>query len=125
MLVLTRKRGEKIIIGEDIELTVLRITDGSVRLGIEAPRLTPVVRSELRDRRPVLPKKPDLPKKTVLLCPKCGGVLPVESLRPNGCVWCDTCGGLVPRDYKASEEEPPFDDPVRSAAYKERRRHER
>ncbi|MBI3618892.1 carbon storage regulator, partial [Candidatus Peregrinibacteria bacterium] len=38
MLVLTRKRGEKIRIGEDIILTVVEIDRGKIRLGIEAPR---------------------------------------------------------------------------------------
>ena len=48
MLVLSRKVGERIWIGEDISITVVRITGGGVRLGIEAPSEMPVVREELK-----------------------------------------------------------------------------
>lgn len=47
MLVLTRKLMEKLFIGDDICVTVVRIEGGQVRLGIEAPRDVSVVRSEL------------------------------------------------------------------------------
>lgn len=50
MLVLTRRVGEIIIIGDDIEVTVLGIKHGQVRLGIEAPREVDVHRSEIYDR---------------------------------------------------------------------------
>ena len=50
MLVLSRKCGERIRIGEDIVLTVLRIEGAQVRLGIEAPRSISVFRQELLDR---------------------------------------------------------------------------
>ena len=50
MLVLTRKAGERIWIGDDISVTVVRVTGGGVRLGIEAPHELPVVREELRHR---------------------------------------------------------------------------
>jgi len=52
MLVLTRKLMEKLFIGEDITVTVVRVEGGQVRLGIEAPRQVPVVRAELRKGRP-------------------------------------------------------------------------
>ena len=48
MLVLSRKVGERIWIGEDISITVVRITGGGVRLGIDAPSEMPVVREELK-----------------------------------------------------------------------------
>jgi carbon storage regulator len=48
MLVLSRKVGERIWIGDDISITVVRITGGGVRLGIEAPSEMPVVREELK-----------------------------------------------------------------------------
>ena len=48
MLVLSRKVGERIWIGEDISVTVVRITGGGVRIGIEAPSEMPVVREELK-----------------------------------------------------------------------------
>ena len=50
MLVLSRKVGERILIGENISVTVVRITGGGVRLGIEAPTELPVIREELRNR---------------------------------------------------------------------------
>jgi carbon storage regulator len=48
MLVITRKRGEKVQIGPDIEVMVTRIVDGQVRLAIKAPNTTKIVRSELK-----------------------------------------------------------------------------
>ncbi len=48
MLVLSRKVGEKIWIGEKISITVVRISGGGVRIGIEAPPELPVVREELK-----------------------------------------------------------------------------
>jgi len=50
MLVLTRKRMEKLYIGGDICVTVVRLEGRQVRLGIEAPRDVPVVRAELKAR---------------------------------------------------------------------------
>ena len=47
MLVLTRKYQEKIRIGDNITITVLRMKGKAVRLGIEAPMEVPVVRGEL------------------------------------------------------------------------------
>lgn len=47
MLVLSRKPGERIIIGDDVTLTVVRIGPNSVRLGIDAPREMNIVREEL------------------------------------------------------------------------------
>jgi carbon storage regulator len=47
MLVLSRKLGEKIWIGEHIVVTVVQIDNNRVRLGIEAPRSVPIWRSEL------------------------------------------------------------------------------
>ncbi len=50
MLVLSRKVGERIWIGDDISVTVVRITGGGVRIGIEAPAELPVVREELKTK---------------------------------------------------------------------------
>lgn len=50
MLVLSRKPLETIFIGNDIKITLLRATDGSARIGIEAPRHIPVTRGELLNR---------------------------------------------------------------------------
>jgi carbon storage regulator len=50
MLVLSRKVGERILIGDGITVTVVRITGGGVRIGIEAPEEMPVVRQELMEK---------------------------------------------------------------------------
>jgi len=47
MLVLSRKLGEKIFIGDNICITVVDIDRGKIRLGIEAPRNVPIYRQEL------------------------------------------------------------------------------
>lgn len=47
MLVLTRKVGESIIVGDDIEIRVVRIEGDQIRIGIIAPRSIPIVRGEL------------------------------------------------------------------------------
>jgi carbon storage regulator len=52
MLVLSRKLGEKICIGENICITVVDIDRGKIRLGIEAPRNVPVFRQELLPLKP-------------------------------------------------------------------------
>ena len=47
MLVLTRKSNQSIMIGDDIEVTVLSIMGEKVRIGIQAPRDIPVFRQEV------------------------------------------------------------------------------
>jgi carbon storage regulator len=47
MLVLTRKPNQSIMIGDDIEITVLAIMGEKVRIGIQAPRDVPVFRKEV------------------------------------------------------------------------------
>lgn len=47
MLVLSRKLGEKIYIGDNITITVVSIDRGKIRLGIDAPRDVPIFRQEL------------------------------------------------------------------------------
>lgn len=47
MLVLSRKPGDSIQIGEDVKITIVRIGPSQVRIGIEAPRETNIVRTEL------------------------------------------------------------------------------
>ena len=50
MLVFTRRRGETIMIGEGIEVQVLRIGRDGVRLGVVAPPSVPVHRQEVYDQ---------------------------------------------------------------------------
>lgn len=47
MLILTRKLGETITIGDDVTVTVLEIKGGQIKLGVEAPRSLPVHRGEV------------------------------------------------------------------------------
>jgi carbon storage regulator len=47
MLVLSRKPGEALRVGEDVEITVVEVKGDLVRIGIEAPRNVPVWRKEL------------------------------------------------------------------------------
>ncbi len=47
MLVLSRKPGERILIGDDVAITIVRIGPNTVRLGIDAPRDKNIVREEL------------------------------------------------------------------------------
>ena len=51
MLVLSRKEGEKIVVGNDIVITVVEIGRGRVKIGIQAPRTMGVDRSEVRANR--------------------------------------------------------------------------
>lgn len=59
MLVLARKVGEKILIGENISVTVVRVAQGIVRIGIEAPNEMPIVREEIKEQmlEQALPKE--------------------------------------------------------------------
>lgn len=56
MLVLSRKVGEKILIGDDIVVTVVRLSQGVVRIGVEAPDDLPIVRKEIQKTGPDQPK---------------------------------------------------------------------
>jgi len=49
MLVLTRKIGEKIVIGENIVLTVVDVKGDNIRLGIDAPKDVKIYRGEIFD----------------------------------------------------------------------------
>jgi carbon storage regulator len=53
MLVLTRKVGERIQIGDSIVITVVRINGAAVRLGVEAPADLAIARQELVQRAAV------------------------------------------------------------------------
>jgi carbon storage regulator len=51
MLVLSRKLGEKIVIGDNIVITVVKIDRNQIRIGIEAPQDIPVYREEIAPAR--------------------------------------------------------------------------
>lgn len=50
MLILTRRLGETLVIGDDVKVTVLGIKGHQVRVGIEAPRTVEVHREEIFER---------------------------------------------------------------------------
>ncbi len=51
MLVLTRRLGESIVLGDDIRVTILEVKNSRVRIGISAPRDMPVDRCEIHQRK--------------------------------------------------------------------------
>ena len=50
MLVLTRKSGEGILIGDDISIKIIDIKGGAIRIGIDAPKDKKIYRQEIYDR---------------------------------------------------------------------------
>lgn len=50
MLILTRRSGESINIGDDIVIRVLAVNGGQIRIGVEAPKEVPVHREEIYER---------------------------------------------------------------------------
>ena len=65
LLILTRRIGETLKIGEDIDVTVLGVQGNQVRIGIKAPKDVAVHREEVFDRiqRELKDKKPDGPNR--------------------------------------------------------------
>ncbi len=62
MLVLTRKAGEEIIVGDNITLTVVGMSRNRVRIAIDAPHSVPILRAELAfDRNDLLKNLPVRP----------------------------------------------------------------
>jgi carbon storage regulator len=47
MLIITRRPGEKIVLGDDVVVTVMEISGQTARIGIEAPKALPVYREEI------------------------------------------------------------------------------
>jgi carbon storage regulator len=47
VLIITRRPGEKIMLGEDISIQVMEIVGNQVRIGIQAPKSVPVYREEI------------------------------------------------------------------------------
>jgi len=60
MLILTRKVGEVLMIGDDVTVTVLDINGGHVRIGIDAPKDVAVDRKEIRERKNASANKGEL-----------------------------------------------------------------
>jgi carbon storage regulator len=47
VLIITRKPGEKIMLGDDVVVEIIEVSGSSVRVGIDAPRSVPVYREEI------------------------------------------------------------------------------
>ena len=52
MLVLGRRLGESLKIGNDITITILNISSGNVRIGIEADKSIPIIRDDAVNKQP-------------------------------------------------------------------------
>lgn len=70
MLVLSRQRDESIMIGDDVEITIVDVRGDKVRLGITAPKIIPVHRREIydaiqREREKDPPKKDEGPQSEI------------------------------------------------------------
>ena len=66
MLIITRRPGEKIMLGDDIVVHIMEIVGNTARIGIEAPRSIPVYREEIwnvvrEENRAVAGAATDLP----------------------------------------------------------------
>ena len=62
MLVLTRKAGEQIIIGDNIKLTVVSLGNGRVKIGITAPKDVKIDREEIHDKKQADESQEDAPQ---------------------------------------------------------------
>ena len=70
MLVLARRVGEEIVIGDDIRVTVLEVRGSQVRLGIVAPKAVRVLRQEIENRPAELVDPPLMLARSRQLSPK-------------------------------------------------------
>ncbi|CEH33288.1 Translational regulator CsrA [bioreactor metagenome] len=50
MLVITRKKGESLLIGDDIEIKIVKVDDGSVKIAIDAPKEKTILRKEVYEK---------------------------------------------------------------------------
>ena len=66
MLVLSRKLGERVLVAEDIEVVVLEVEGGRVKLGFSAPPYVPIVRAEIHHK---LADSLDASRSDVSQCP--------------------------------------------------------
>jgi carbon storage regulator len=69
MLVFTRKKGESLVIGNEIEVTILSVGSGNVKVGITAPRHISVHRNEVFEaikRENMAAAKSQIPKADLL-----------------------------------------------------------
>lgn len=96
MLILTRRPGERVVIGENVLVTVMGISGHTVRLGIEAPSGIPIYREEIwlavrEENRAAAEAAPDA----------------LANVPPREPAPAATAAGEVPTEAGESEEEPP------------------
>lgn len=65
MLILTRRVGERLMVGDDIVIKVVRVDGNQVRIGIDAPRNVRIVREEIQDKPP---REPEAPAPRAYVC---------------------------------------------------------
>ncbi len=70
MLVLSRRKDESIMIGDDVEITIVDVRGDKVRLGINAPRSIPVHRKEIWEK--IQKEKEEAALDQPDICPYCG-----------------------------------------------------
>jgi carbon storage regulator len=56
MLILTRRQGESIIVGDNVRITVISVKGNQVRIGVEAPRSVSVQRQEIASKKDQTPE---------------------------------------------------------------------
>ena len=100
MLILRRKSGESIVIGDNINVTVLDINEGSVRLAIDAPKVIPILRSELLQAADANRDSAAASHDSLLLLSKKADAARPRALRPRGA-----------KPGKVSAPEPPAPQP--------------
>lgn len=74
MLILSRKTNEKIIIGEDISITIIEIRGDQVKIGVEAPKSVKVFRQEVylaiqNENRAAATSTPDMGSLSAIILP--------------------------------------------------------
>lgn len=111
MLVLTRKIDEKIKIGDDITITVIKLRNNQIRLGIDAPREVRVLRAELEEKetgQSAASVAPSTPVESTRSTPR----LKSESLRsksPQSRIRNEVIDGLVSADEMIAKALPDAD----------------
>jgi carbon storage regulator len=68
VLILTRRVGESLMIGDDVQITVLNVKGNVVRVGIDAPKNIPVHREEIYERIAAETRDPDQAKELENAC---------------------------------------------------------
>ena len=82
MLILSRRAGEKLIIGENVTVTILAVKGNQIRIGIDAPRDVRVDREEIYQR--ILKEEKELNKVNATRAPAAVAEVPLRQLSISG-----------------------------------------